>query len=123
MCITTICTTSVLKPISLPLFIPLLPIYPVSTLETLIVYFLSIIFIVSTSFLNVSFATPSARAMERLNGDSFQPFRGLSKLWLGHASAFSFLLLFSDTIFFQLGTSVRVWQVCHCGPLSLFVYL
>lgn len=35
---------------------------------------------------------------------------------------FSFFFFFSDTIFFQLGTRVSVWQVCHRGP-SKFICL
>lgn len=64
--------------------------------------------------------------MERLNilnGDSFQPFRCLSKLWLSSASAFFFLLLFFWYHFFQFGTSLCVWRVCHYGPLRFICLL
>lgn len=84
---------------------------------------------ISASFSDVSIATLSARAMERLNtlnGDSFQPFRGLSELWHSKCFCFFFFLrffsFFSCTIFFQPCTSTCVWWVCHCGPPSLFVY-
>ncbi len=91
---------------------------------TMIFFFFSIIFSISALYLTASVAPPYAHAVERLNalnGDSFQPFRGLSKLWLFFASAFSSLLLFFLITFFQFGTGACVWQVCHCGSLSLFI--
>lgn len=117
------------KPFQYLSFFPLLPnftLFPPWTVTsiTLILFFPSIIFSICTLYFNASVPPPYAHATERLNalnGDSFQPFRGLSKLWLAYASAFSSLLLFSDTIFFQPGTRVCVWQVCHCGPLSLYL--
>lgn len=135
-CIATTRTTSMLKKNkpSCHLNEALLPIYPVSTSNhfAFIVSFSIFLYsFISASFSDVSIATLSARAMERLNtlnGDSFQPFRGLSELW--HSKCFCFFLFFffrffsffSCTIFFQPGTSTCVWWVCHCGPPSLFVY-
>lgn len=75
------------------------PIYPFSTSNhfTFIVSFSIFLYsFISASFSDVSIATLSARAMERLNtlnGDSFQPFRGLSELW--HSKCFCFFFVSS----------------------------
>lgn len=128
MCI-AICTTSIFKAISIPLPCP--PSVHLHRglchLHYVFFFFLfSVIFSVPSIYLTASIAPPHAQAMERLNvlnSDSSQPFPG--PLQIVARLCFCFFLLFpffSDTIFFQLGTRVRVWQVCHGGPRSLFVY-
>lgn len=123
MCITTICTTSILKTISLPLFIPLLPIYPVSTLDIDYLFFCLLFIYYYLYFI-----------LKCVLCHSFGSCHGKTKWWfipafpgpLQIVARLCFCFFFSSPFFwyhfFQLSTSVRVWQVCHCGPLSLFVY-
>lgn len=128
--ITTICTTSIFETISIPLFFsPLLsdfapfPLWTVSPL--LHFFFLYYIFYLCfiLECVQCSSLCSCHGKTERTKWWFIPAFPGPLQIVARLCFCFFFSSpFFSDTIFFQLGTRVCVWQVCHCGPLSLFVY-